>query len=204
MRNKTKNQTFYRHPRTTQERRANGKRSKWGRARRSQANLVDTYDDLCACVQKTWKVKRRHQYHEGGRGQQHIIFLPDRDCPNWRFWVDTWKLKEWFNNHDIPFHLEEVTETRVRVRTHQRVRKVIGWEPYTRTWANRPYDSGAKKIKTHHVSEIEWRAVYGWVTVKLAKPRIRRWSKRMGYNATWWSDKDIGVDHILSRCVVAP
>jgi hypothetical protein len=199
MRNKTKNQRFYRRPRTTQERRANGKRSKWGRARRNQANLVDWHDDRCACVQKTWKVKRRHQYRDRARGQQHTIFLPHCGGASWRFWVNTWELAEWFDNHDIPYRLEKVEKIEKRIETHQRVYKRTGWRPYTTVQAVRPRNNGAKKTQTQYVTRTSWEGVYNWVRVKLAKPRIARWSTLVGYNLTWWSDKDIGIDHIIEQ-----
>lgn len=197
MRNKTKNQRFYRRPRTTQERRVNGKRSKWARGRRNQANLTNTWDDRCSCVQNTWKVKRRQQYREHGRGQQHTIFLPNGGGPSWRFWVNTWELEEWFNDHDIPFRLEKVHEFETRVETHQRVYKSIGWEPYTYVQEIRPRKNGAKKTLTRYETKTSWRSVYGWVTVKLARPRETRWATLKGYRLTWWSNKDIGIDYIL-------
>ena len=198
MRNKTKNQKFYRRPRTTQERRVNGKRSKWCRGKRRAGHLPDTYDDPQACIQKTWKVKRRHQYRECGRGQQHKIFLPSKGGPRYRFWVNIWELEEYLNNHEIPFRVEKVEKVDVREDTHQRVYKCTGWEPYTVTYNNRPWPRmGNKKVKTIVCTETRWRGIYSWVWVKLAQPRVGRWYTLVGYNITWWSDKDIGIDRIL-------
>jgi hypothetical protein len=51
---------FYRAPKTTQERR------KWddeyGRTRRSRQRLVNAWDDMIRCVQRSWKVHRKTQY----------------------------------------------------------------------------------------------------------------------------------------------
>ncbi len=203
MRNKTKNQRFYRKPRTTQERRVNHKRNKWCRKRRNGNNLTDSYDDRCSCVQKTWKVKRRQQYRECGRGQQHTVFLPnDTGGASWRFWVNTWNLEEWFNNHDIPCRVEKVQEIEVRVQTHQRVYKCTGWEPYTYVRRTRTTD-GAKKSETLYETKTSWRGVYSWVKVRLAKPRETYWSKLTGYRVTWWSDKDIGIDYVIQQHVIS-
>jgi len=61
---------FLRRPKTTQERRANGKRTEQRdleykiRAKRSGANLVDAWDDICTSVSTGWKAqtKRKKQY----------------------------------------------------------------------------------------------------------------------------------------------
>jgi hypothetical protein len=63
--------SFMRYPRTTQERRANGERCGTVlidgyyirlRARRSKANLVDSYDDQWRRCQRSWKEQRKTQY----------------------------------------------------------------------------------------------------------------------------------------------
>jgi hypothetical protein len=62
---------FMRYPSTTQERCANGKRCNIVlidgyyiplRARRSMANLVDSYDDQWRTCQRSWKKHRKTQY----------------------------------------------------------------------------------------------------------------------------------------------
>jgi len=194
-----KNYGWHRAPRTTQERRVNGKRSKWGRAKRNQVNLVNHWDDKCPTYQKTWKVKRNHQYRN--RGQQHTTFLPNDGSKSWRFWVNIWDLEEYFDDHNIPCRIEKVEKIERRVQTHQKVWRCVGYEPYTYQRIVRPRKNGAKKTLTRYETHTSWRGVYDWVTIKLERPRETRWSTLLGYRVTWWSDKDIGIDYILQRHV---
>ena len=61
---------FLRRPKTTQERRVNGKRTEQRdleykiRAKRSAANLPEAWDDICISVSTGWKAqtKRKTQY----------------------------------------------------------------------------------------------------------------------------------------------
>jgi hypothetical protein len=101
-----KNYKFYRKPHTTQERRENGRKNKWGRAKRNKENLVTAYDDKYPTNQKSWKVRRHKQYREN-RGRQNSIFLPkDKNF----FWGNMYRLENWFDEHDIPFRIERVFE----------------------------------------------------------------------------------------------
>ena len=65
-----------RSPRTAQEKRANGKRSKWARGRRASHNLPSTWDDVYVHTEKSWKGKRNEQYKVGGRGKKHHFYVP--------------------------------------------------------------------------------------------------------------------------------
>lgn len=64
---------FCRHPRTTQERRANGNRDFIrfddfkikSRAKRNRKNLPNSYDDIWHQSQKSWKKLRKTQYKVG-------------------------------------------------------------------------------------------------------------------------------------------
>jgi hypothetical protein len=193
-----RHQRFHeRRPRTTQERRENGKRNKWGRARRSQSNLPNAWDDKPITVQDTWKGKRRKQYREGGRGQQHEIFLPNDDSQKrwWGFWVNTWQLEQWFEDHDIPYRIEKVQRIeRSEVKTHTRVYVVTGVERCVYMRKVRPKHG---KAETTYETYYAWKNVYGWVTRKLRKPRRTTWSALVGYKVIWWSDKDIGIEYAL-------
>lgn len=191
---------WHRAPRTTQERRTNGKRSKWGRAKRNSRNLVNAWDDHGYCHQKTWKVKRLHQYRDN-RGEEHTLFLPNDGSKSWCFWVNTWELEQWFDEHDIPCRIEKVEKIERRTQTHQRVHTLVGYEPYTYVRRIRPRKNGAKKVITRYETVTGWRPVYGWKTKKLEKPRETRWSTLLGYRLTWWSDKNIGIDHVLNAHV---
>jgi hypothetical protein len=203
MKNKAKHAKYYRRPRTTQERRANTKRSKWARGRRRMGNLINTYDDPQVCIQKTWKVKRRHQHRENARGKKHTLFLANEGGSScrWLFWIKMWDLEEYLKNHDIPCHVRKIEQIEVRVQTHHERYVITGWEPYTKVCAVRPKKNGARKTETQYVTETGWRTVYGWRKVKLKEPREWRTSTLIGYEVTWWSDKDIGMDYILQQHV---
>lgn len=202
MRNKTKHQRDYRRPRTTQERRANHKRNQFCRGKRRACHLADAWDDYTTTIQKTWKVKRRHQYHIDGRGQEHKVFLSKNDnAPNWMFWLNTWQLEEYFSRCGVPFRIEKIEKIEIRVKTHQRDYRVVKWEPYTYVRVVRPYKNGAKKTKTQYVTKNHYHYIYKWVNVKLAKPRVIHWTTLVGYKIIWWSDKDIGINYILKGCV---
>lgn len=152
MKNKAKHQRkSYRSPRTTQERRNNGRRSKWERAKQSKTNLINWWDDKHHIIQKTWKVKRRHQYRDTSRGKKHFIFLPGR-----LFRSNTWKLERYFIEKDIPYHIKRIHSKNLPVY-------IISFQ----------YPN--------------------WIMV------LRYRSKFLGYELAWWSDKDIGIDFILSR-----
>lgn len=194
MRNKTKFTKHYRHPRTTQERRENGKRrNNWGRAKRNQANLVSAWDDIHIRTQKTWKLKRRHQYRDKSRGTRHTLFLPNSSRKSWGFWIDTWALREYLNSHDIPFCIEDKWNKEERVYTHEYVYTYNKPIPYIEVQHG--------KNKTQRLIEHEYlRSTDEWVLMPLKKPRITYWCTLLGYKLTWWSDKDIGIEYILQTC----
>lgn len=194
-----KNYGWHRLPRTTQERRVTGKRNKWGRARRNARNLPDSYDDRPTCVQKTWKVKRKKQYHENGRGQEHKIFLPEDGSPRWMFWVNTWELEEWFVEHDIPHCLRKIEHIEVHTQHYREKYVCVGYRevPYLRR--ERPRKNGARKTETKFVESTRWESIYEWRRVKLAKPRTYRTAKLLGYELTWWSNRNIGINQLLQR-----
>ncbi len=84
-----------RRPRTTQERRENGKRSQFARPKRSASNLTNAWDDKVVTQQRTWKKRRRSQYRVGGRGKEHRVLLEYH--PSRLYW-----LKLWMEDHDVP------------------------------------------------------------------------------------------------------
>lgn len=53
---------WIRNPKTTQERRAAGKRNKVARAKRNMANLPNSYDDFWVGHQRCWKKHRKTKY----------------------------------------------------------------------------------------------------------------------------------------------
>lgn len=151
----------YRHPHTTQERRQN--QDGWGRGCRSGYNLPNVYDDIPVRKPgRNWKDSRKTQYR--GRGKKHETFIAD--VRRWQIW----SIKEFFENHDIPYRIEEVNRTSYFWcygfwRTEWDMRKL----KYIYTW--QPYP----------------------------KPRRYRKITSLGQRITWWADKDIGLKHILPQ-----
>jgi hypothetical protein len=96
-------------PRTTQERRVNGKRSKWNRGRRSAANLPTSYDDLWVRHERCWKSKRKTQYV--GRGQEHTIYIPWNN-ENYKHNIHCirmyYRFEKYLKEHDIPHRVEKI------------------------------------------------------------------------------------------------
>lgn len=173
---------YYRHPRTRNEMRAN--QEGWERAKRRPIHLPDTYDDMYPAHDTSWKAKRKTQYHPGGRGKEHTIEV-DAD------WTYEWDLSEYFKEHDIPYRIEPVNESRMRkFRKWKRVK--VGLRPVYKT---EYYYKDKKLCIRHHfrywadkyetvIDGYEWRPV---TTV-------------VKYRVIWWSDKDIGIDYILNQC----
>jgi hypothetical protein len=175
MKNKTKHQKFYRCPRTTQERRINGKRSEYGRAKRNQSNLVNAYYDKPTCVQKTWKVKRKHQYRVDGRGKKYQITINPKGL------LSDWLLKQWFDEHDIPCRLIPIYKL-LRSKPHKQRIKYV--ERYI------------EKYITHYDGTVEHyqHPVHGY---KYIQPREYVYRHLIGYQLTWWCHKDIDIDNLL-------
>lgn len=58
----TKFTRYYRRPKTTGEKRENGRRGKWNRAKRSKTNLADAWDELVLSRinwSRSWKKKTK-------------------------------------------------------------------------------------------------------------------------------------------------
>ncbi len=103
---------WYRRPRTTQERRATQKHSKWGRRGRNMKNLPNAYDDIGVKYTKSWKAFRNNQYYEGGRGEVHIIYLEAQSWCSWS-WIykdPERKLRDFLYEHKIPYKVETIRE----------------------------------------------------------------------------------------------
>ncbi len=83
---------YFRSPRTTQELRAN-QSCPYTRAKRR--NIPTSYDDIYARKQKSWKDKRKKQYHPNKRGQRHEVFLD--------LSIKSWDIEECLNEQNIHF-----------------------------------------------------------------------------------------------------
>lgn len=173
---------YYRHPRTTQEAKAN--QEGWERAKRRPRNLPSNYDDMYPTHEKTWKNKRKTQYRPGGRGKKHSIEV-DLD------WTYEWDLSCYFIEHDIPYRIESVCESRTKkFKKWKRVSK--GTYPVYRRqfWRQDGKLMWVDKI-SYWTEKYEW-VHDGWEW----KPVV----DIVAYRVTWWSDKDIGIDYILKQC----
>jgi len=163
---------WIRHPRTTAERRAN--QEGWERPRRRPHLLPNTYDDLWVRSDKSWKKKRKKQYHTGGRGEHHTVIVPSRgyNWPRLNGVPDKeHRLREYFEDNNIPYYIEAVRRFRWTERFYW---KRTGWEDHTigDFTYQRPVH---KKIRTGEY----YRDYYV-----------------DHYIVHWWYNKDIGVDKI--------
>ena len=108
---------YLRYPKTTQERRVNGKRGKWNRAKRNARNLPSAWDDLWVHREKSWKKKRKTQYYYGGKGKRHELIIPyiryfDKDGRWYPRLMDDWIFENYLRDHNIPYRIEEIKESR--------------------------------------------------------------------------------------------
>lgn len=105
---KAKNYPYYwsyRSPRTTQERRlaCSEEHKPYVRAKRGKRGLPNSYDDVgVGKKEKNWKVRRKHQYRIGKRGQKHEIFLPSS--------VYEWYITQYLEQQDIPYEIHDIRE----------------------------------------------------------------------------------------------
>jgi len=188
---------WYRSMRTTNEARANDKwydyeeRNTFCRAKRNKRNLPNAYDDYRSCHQKTWKVKRETQYRTGKRGKRHEVFIP---APKRWYMSDYWVLKEYCEEHDIPYEIEEVTESytfRREIKEWKRLGKVPNFVYW---WKYIPDAEG--KIKycrlVRHMAGYKERGE--WVGTGKFKTHIG--TRLIGHKVVWWADKDIGIEYI--------
>ena len=189
MHRKQKYQPWMRYPRTQQERRANGKRCEWARGRRSASNLPTAYDDKYVHTEKNWKGKRLTQYRPNGRGREHSLYISaDREWGSLQHWV--WystvrNLECYFEDFDIPHVIEKdrVGYTKTYVVTTQPVK--VGT---TDVYRDR---NGIRSV---------WYSFDRYEDVPLEKPYsyTRHWSELKGYKITYWTNKNIDIQRILS------
>lgn len=190
---KRKSIKWYRSPRSAAEKRINAdpEITKYVRAKRRAHNLPDSWDDYPITVTKSWKDRRKTQYYPNGRGDKHVIILG----PKWTC-GKLWELEEYFKSHDIPYSIRSLCETNTKIINKQRVWTIIGGEW---AWINhkiRP--KGARKHLTIWKPKLYWKSIWGWTWIDLPKPRTIHNRIYKGYEVTWWSNKDIGIDHILT------
>ena len=177
----------YRAPRTTQECRENGKRSKWARAKRSACNLPNTYDDLYVHKDKCWKSKRKQQFRHEGRGEKHTVWFEADGwyCQNYK---TAHGLIEYLEEQDIPCYVQTIRETWVRKDYVYRKREQVGWE-----WGT-SWHGFTKKNGVRIEMRVPFRMPkYGWVPLAEPYYEEKLFSHTVGYNVSWWTHKNLDL-----------
>jgi len=166
-------------PKTTNEKKQN--QDGWCRPKRRPNNLVDRWDDKPHCYQKSWKKFRRKQYYINGRGQKHSIILPSKT----RIWI----LEEYFKNHNIPYRIERIKESRIiciPIRKNRQIGKVPNYIT-KHIWVR-------GKLKSTIKHQSGYRIIYEWYIDGYKKCR-RTFLKE--YKVIWWNNKNIGIEYII-------
>lgn len=191
---------WLRHMRTTAERCAN-QDSEYVRAKRNPANIPNAYDDYFVPEKKSWKHNRETQFRCGGRGEEHSLFISNKD------YICEYALKEHFRGNNIAYKIEQIKEQRrscriiytERVKSHQVPNYVYHLVKYKNI-----LPGPSVRWKTVRRREIKHQAGFKWIywNKPLDTPRIEcyTYNNEIGFNLTWWSDKDIGMDYILKEC----
>jgi hypothetical protein len=171
--------SYYRNPRTMQERRANGKRSKWARAKRNKAlaTLVDW--NKHHGYQKSWKKKRKTQYRVGGRGQEYRCYIDRDDIPhNHSYWNTYWDLEEYFKEHNIPFQIKADYDIHIHKELITTKRVCVSSKQCSQTFCGRIF----------YWTKHEW----GDEPVK-PYVKIRKSHTLKGFKVTWWTNKKLDL-----------
>jgi hypothetical protein len=178
-----------RHPRTTQERRATGKRNKWGRAKRNFVNLPNAWDDFWVKRQRSWKKKRKTQYNPEGRGQKYTIYIEAVD----RAWNRHNRravqlLREFFERFDIAYDIKDDFE----IEYHWEVSEgqywwvpipVLDLDPDNRNLARRDENGNAIVLR--------YKYDYRWIPRNKSLYWQRKKRKFKGEIITYWTNKNI-------------
>jgi hypothetical protein len=150
-----------------------GVREQWGR--RTMHDLDPWNLEKCHGYQKSWKKLRRTKYREAGlKSGKNKYTLGVKD------WFNMRKLEKYFKAYNIPYCINE--------RGH---RELVRYTRYTKN-----VFVGYKKYVCGNGKERLWPE---YKEVVLNPPEeYRYWNRHIdGYDITWWSDKDIGVNYIL-------
>jgi hypothetical protein len=176
-----------RHPKTTQERRANGKRSKWARGRRSAANLPEAWDDINLSRRgRGWKNKRRTQYICGGRGTKYVLYIPAEDGRRWITYYKTVRLvREFCEQQEISLNIKDDIEVTIYEKTQTHVGMIVDTVPVFREGGD-----GIKRI---------WYYRSVWEQIPLEQPVVikHRYATVKGYELTFWTSKYGGLSYFL-------
>ncbi len=140
--------------------------------RGKRCSLPSAWDlDYWIGEQKSWKGKRKTQYRTDGRGKKHEVIIGTDVCE--------WKLEEYFQDNNIPFSIEMILKRVVKY-----IKKPYGY---------------MKDYGSYYDEDMGWVSNYQkWIfTHYETEEWVRHY--RIGYEVTWWSDKDIGIDYLLNR-----
>jgi len=188
-----KNESWYRHIKTTAERRANSdpEHKKYVRSKRNINNLPHAYDDISSCSTKCWKDKRLKQYRTNGRGPKHTYSLDMYCCY-------IYGLEEYFRDHNIPFCIEPLYKVTEYVKTHERKYCEMGgsWKQIVHK-----IEPKGNNLLTSYKSEVYWKVEMRWVSIPLAEPKVCYHKHCIGYDINWWSHKDIGIEYLINEFV---
>lgn len=177
------NQSGYRNMRTTQEKRMYyaHKDLVHIRGRRRAHNIVDVYDDIYTTTQKTWKHKRKKQYHNRSEMKRYVVTL-DRN------YIGEYWLEKFFSKHNIPFKLTEIKKKVVQY-LDEVVRVKHKYVPYyTYAYGNKkPHQAG-------------WQWIY--INVKTGKKKKYCYSYTEYYVLEFWSNKNIDVEKLIYESAI--
>ena len=179
----------YRRMRTYQERRANclykedGQRVKWGRACRNNKALDPWSLEDQHHYEKSWKKRRKTQYWSNARKQtEHFLFIPYYYPGNG--YGDIWQLEGYFKDHNIPYRLKCVYNSYTR-----------SYRPFK--WVCQP------STKIPNISPVDGRQ-RGFIDkgahIKVYSDEVKTYKVKdhLGWNLTWWSNKNIGIEKMLT------
>tara|TARA_R110000803_G_scaffold1731_3_gene5604 strand:+ start:476 stop:964 length:489 start_codon:yes stop_codon:yes gene_type:complete len=155
----------------------------WARAKRSGTNLVDYWDDIHSVEQRSWKVKREKQYRVGKRGERRECYVEQYRYP---FPMPEYEFEKYCKANDIPYDIEEVYK-RVPVTEYETKRTTIV--------------SFGDNYSKYFWSEYRYHSLWGGSNDRweeTGETRIAHYIRLVGYKLTWWSNKDIGINHVLN------
>lgn len=179
---KKKNRYFctFRSMRHAQERKAYYRSPEYVRAKRNPANLPDPWDDKYGTWQKSWKVKREKQYR--GRSQlTEFHFRIDEG-------IYLWRLEDYLDEKDIPHRIEPIRESHEywhQPRIWKRTDYVVA---YRKKWDGENFVDDLS-----HPVGYKWKGEW----VDYGEPYLVKCTKTVGYNVTYWHQKDIGLEYVL-------
>ena len=153
------------------------------RYKRSPRSIGDSWGEAKGCVQKTWKVKRKKQYRGRSQKQEFTVILPVT--------ISKWDLEEHFNAANIPFRLEEKKESYYYESSGRRRVKDKYIPVYHYRWL---YIDG--KMTQQRMHQTGWRWTYKDITTSI-RHKVK-YSTLTHYVLTYWSNKELNLDFILS------